>query len=281
MKILVTTDFSANSKKAIFFAIQLATQTKCELIFYNVVQIYLPSIWDNAYYYQFEKDELTNKQHDLEQFIADIYTQLKISNQNYQCLCKIGVSSSNETINYAKEINADYICVSTIGSGNFMQLFGTTASELISFSPIPVLIVPKNYEIEPIKTLFFASDFKNPEEELKKIETFSQTVQAKLEVYHYDYKWFMDENRIKYDQICDKYQTDNITFNLRKLDSGTPLLTHLENDIDNTNPSLVVVFTKSNHNWFSQLFLSSLSSELAFDTKTPMLIFKKIEALNT
>lgn len=35
-RILVTTDFSANSKAGVRFAIQLALQTKCELVFYNV-----------------------------------------------------------------------------------------------------------------------------------------------------------------------------------------------------------------------------------------------------
>jgi nucleotide-binding universal stress UspA family protein len=279
MKIVVTTDFSDNSKKAIHFAIQLATQTKCELYFYHVVEIYMPTIWDNTYYYQFEKDELKNSQHSLEQFIADIYTHLKIQNQKYQCLCKVGISGSNEIINYAQEIKADYICVSTLGAGKFIQLFGTTASELISFSSIPVIIVPKNYHIGAIETLFFASDFKNAEEELKKIETFSQTVEAKLEVYHYDYNWFLEANKTKYNEICQKHQSENISFKLRKLDSGASLIKHLENDIDKTKPSLVVIFTKQNHNWFSQLFLSNLSSELAFDTKTPMLVLKKSEAM--
>ena len=49
-KIVVTTDFSNNSKKGILFAMQLAKQHHYELVFYNVVQIYMPTIWDNVYY---------------------------------------------------------------------------------------------------------------------------------------------------------------------------------------------------------------------------------------
>jgi nucleotide-binding universal stress UspA family protein len=97
-KIVVTTDFSANSKKGILFAIQLATQTKCELIFFNVVQIFMPAIWDNTYYFQFENDELKRSQDYLKEFIAAIYAKANITNQNYKYVCKVGISASNEAI---------------------------------------------------------------------------------------------------------------------------------------------------------------------------------------
>jgi hypothetical protein len=154
-------------------------------------------------------------------------------------------------------------------------LFGTTASELIAFSPTPVIIVPKNYRIKPIERLFFASDFKNVEEEFKVIQEFSKSIKVKLDVYHYDYKWFLNANKNKFDKIRTAHQSENVVFHSRKLDSGTSLLEHLEKDILKAKPSIVVLFTKQNRNWFSRLFLSSLSAELAIDTKTPMLVFRK------
>lgn len=275
MKIVVTTDFSVNSKKGILFAMQLATQTNCELIFYNVVTIFRPTIWDNVYYEQFEIDELERSKKFIEKFITDIHHKSKIPNIKYKCVCEVGMVASNQIIEYAKTINAQYICVSTIGAGKLGQLFGTTASELISFSPTPVIIVPKNYRIKPIDSLFFASDFKNFNEEFKKIEKFTNPLQAILNVYHYDYKSFLDINKNKFNKLVKNHEAKNIKFNLRPLDSGTPLLDHLEKDISRSKPSIVVLFTKQNRNWFSQLFLSSLSIELAFDAKTPMLVFKK------
>jgi nucleotide-binding universal stress UspA family protein len=275
MKIVVATDFSANSKKGILFAMQLASQTNCELIFYNVVTIFRPSIWDNVYYGQFETDEIDRSYKILENFISDVYHQNKIAKTNYTCVCEVGMVASNQIIEYAKTSHANYICVSTIGAGKLSQLFGTTASELIAFSPTPLLIVPKNYRLKLIEKLFFASDFKNVEEEFKKIEKFSNPIQAKLDVYHYDYKWFLNSNKNKFEKILNKHLSERVQFHSRKLDSGTPLLEHLEKDISKAKPSLVVLFTRQNRNWFSRLFLSSLSSELAFDTKTPMLVFKK------
>ncbi|CAM3572834.1 universal stress protein [Flavobacterium psychrophilum] len=275
MKIVVTTDFSSNSKKGILFAMQLATQTNCELIFYNVVTVFRPSIWDDVYYGQFETNELNRNQNYLENFISNLYLESKIAKTKYNCVCEVGMFAGNQIIEYAKTINARYICVSTVGEGKLSQLFGTTASQLITFSPTPVIIVPKNYRIKPIATLFFASDFKNVAEEFQKIEEFSKSINAKLDVYHYDYKWFLDANKNKFARISNIHQSENITFHSRKLDSGEPLLDHLEKDINKAKPSIVVLFTKQNRNWFSRLFLSSLSAELAFDTKTPMLVFRK------
>lgn len=275
MKIVVTTDFSVNSKKGILFAMQLATQTNCELIFYNVVTIFRPTIWDNVYYEQFEIDELERSQKFIEKFITDIHHKSKIPNIKYKCVCEVGMVASNQIIEYAKTINAQYICVSTIGAGKLGQLFGTTASELISFSPTPVIIVPNNYRVKPINSLFFASDFKNFNEEFRKIEKFANPIGVKLNVYHYDYKSFLDIKKNEFSKLVKNHESKNIKFNLRPLDSGTPLLDHLEKDISRSKPSIVVLFTKQNRNWFGRLFLSSLSAELAFDTKTPMLVFKK------
>jgi hypothetical protein len=79
--------------------------------------------------------------------------------------------------------------------------------------------------------LFFASDFKNTDEEFQKITVFTKPINAKLEVYHYDYKSFLNANKNKFDKISKKHQSESVTFYSRKLDSGTPLLDHLEKDI--------------------------------------------------
>lgn len=274
-KIVVAIDFSVNSKKGILFALQLASQTNCELIFYNVVTIFRPTIWDNVYYEQFEYDELEISQQFIEKFVATTLHKANFSKINYKCVCEVGMIAGNQIIAYAKTINAKYICVSTVGAGKLDQLFGTTASEMITFSSIPVIIVPKNYRIKTIKSMFFASDFKYFEEELKKIESFLSPIKIKLNIYHYDYKSILAVYKNKFDKIREKHQSKNITFNYKKLDSGTSLLDHIEKDISRAKPSIVVLFTKQNRNWFNRLFLSSLSTELAFDTKTPMLVFKK------
>ena len=275
MKIVVATDFSANSKKGILFAIQLAKQTNCELIFYNVVQIFQPTIWETNYYNVYEVDELKRSQDFLDRYIAGIFLDNNVANYNYVCVSEIGVSAGNEIIEFANKNKVDFICVSTVGAGKWTQIFGTTASELIAFSTIPTFVIPENYEVKPISELFFASDFVNFEEEFYNVHAFSILIQSKLNIYHFDYQKVLESNENKFDKISSRHKSDKVIFHLRNLDSGKPLLKQLETEIADNNPSLVVVFTNQNRNWFDRLFLSSLSDELAFDTKTPMLVFKK------
>jgi nucleotide-binding universal stress UspA family protein len=278
MKIVVTTDFSSNSKNGILFALQLASQTNCELIFYNVVQIFQPTIWDNTYYTVFEADELQRNQEFLERFISGIFLDENIKKQDYSCVCEIGISASSKIIEFANTNSADFICVSTVGGGSLMQLFGTTASELIAFSTRPVIIVPLNYSATPLANLFFASDFVNFEEEFYKIQAFSKLINATINIYHFDYQKVLDSDENQFELFNAHHKSEKVHFHLRKLDSGQPLLKQLENEIEDNNPSLVAVFTNQNRNWFDRLFLSSLSEELVFDAKTPMLVFKKHNA---
>ncbi|KAB1157580.1 universal stress protein [Flavobacterium luteum] len=275
MKILITTDFSPNSRKAIHFAMQLATQTSCELIFYNVVEIFRPTIWDHVYYGQYEVNELQRSQKALEQFIHAIYQKSTIQKTAYKCICKVGISASNQIIDYAKEIKADYICISTIGSGKLIQLFGTTASQLVSFCPIPVFIIPKNYKSSIITNICFASDLINLEEELSRVLQFTEQVKAKLSIIHFDYSVRLGANKNKFNKLITKYESDNIKFDFKELNALYPLNKYIQKYILKTKPSLLISFTKQNRNWFDKLFLSSKTADMVFDTKTPILVFRK------
>ena len=56
-KILVTTDFSSNSKAGLRFAIQLASQHKYELTFFHSYYIMKPTSWNDETSAAYEKSE--------------------------------------------------------------------------------------------------------------------------------------------------------------------------------------------------------------------------------
>ena len=64
---------------------QLASQTQCDLIFYNVVEIFRPSIWDTLYYGQYEASEIERSQKLLEKFISSIHQKMGSTKLNYKC----------------------------------------------------------------------------------------------------------------------------------------------------------------------------------------------------
>ena len=75
-KILVTTDFSPNSKAGLRFAIQLATQHKYELTFFHSYYILKPTSWNDATSAAYEKAEADGIQLKLNQFVESVYKDM-------------------------------------------------------------------------------------------------------------------------------------------------------------------------------------------------------------
>ena len=165
--------------------------------------------------------------------------------------------------------------MSTRGGGIVNKFMGTNASSLITTSPVPLIVVPHTYRMKPLKSILFASDMEKIGTELKSVEEFANTFAANIAVYHYDYFIEQAEIKSKFKKVADKYSSAKISFHFKKNDADLTLLSYLQADIRKSKPSLIAMFTKQDRSWFERLFLSSKSAELGFDTKTPMLVFRK------
>jgi len=274
-KILVTTDFSRNSKAGIRFAIQLASQAPCELIFYYVNTIAAMDAWSPI---NFKNPNASNDlllKDKLNTFIRKIYRDTGKEAGKIDCIIDDSHDVDTAIISYAQKRNADYVCMSTRGGGIINKFMGTNASSLITSSPVPLIVVPHTYRMKPLKSVLYASDIDQVAAELKTVEKFAKLVDAEIGVYHYDYFIEQEEVKSKLNKIADKYRLDNVSFHFRKFNAELSLLLHLKDDIRKSKPSIVAMFTKQNRSWFDRLFLSSKTAELGFDTKTPMLVFRK------
>lgn len=278
-KILVTTDFSNNSKAGIRFAIQMANQALCELIFYTVIELSDRSVPTDQNYIDLSVLDIETHQDQLRKFVLAIYKQAgkKVGKVDWIIDNQSDIDSS--IIAYAQKCNADYICMSTRGGGIADKFMGTNASSLITTSPVPLIVVPHTYRMKSLKTILYASDIEKIGTELKSVEKFASPFDATIAVYNYDYFLEEDEVQSKLKMIANKYTSDKISFHFKKLYAEVPLLNQLQDDISKSKPSIIVMFTKQNRNWYERLFLSSKTAALGFDTKTPMLVFRKHKAV--
>ena len=274
-KILVCTDFSSNSKAGIRFAIQIASQATCELIFYNVNTPLAMDAWTQLDYNDPKDSKNFFSKDQLKEFIMKIYrnTEKKAGKTEYIVEDRPDVDAS--IISCAQKCNADYICMSTRGGGVIDKFMGTNASSLIISSPIPLIVVPHAYRTKSLKSILYASDIENIGAELKSVEKFAAEFGASIDAYHYDYFIEKEEMKARLNKIADKYSSNKVAFHFKKLYAEATLLSHLQDDIQKSRPSIIVMFTKQNRNWFERFFLSSKTAELGFDTKTPMLVFRK------
>ncbi|WP_026899158.1 universal stress protein [Daejeonella oryzae] len=274
-KILVTTDFSSNSKAGIRFAIQLASQAGHELVFYYAAEILKPTSWSPERYKNYAASEIARHQKKLEQFIAVICKKSNLSPVKYTCVVQIAVEFGSYVVSYAEKIKADFICISTRGAGKIEKLFGTNASTLIATSSVPVIVVPYTYRVKSINNIWYASDLQNFELEIKSVGKFASALKAKIKVLHYEILLHLKENKDKFAELESKYSSEVIHFQFKKLDIEYPLTYHIQRDIKKAKPSLLILFTKQDRSWFDRFFLSSDAAEIAFDSKTPMLVYRK------
>lgn len=274
-KILVTTDLSNNSKSAVKFAFQLASQMPLEIIFFNV-EVGVP---DNEWYPKKGKNKTKSsyaiRLEKLKQFILQIILDHNLPYTKFSCEVEIGIDTKNIILDFAKKRKVDYICSSTRGAGVAKKLLGTNTSALIQHSTIPVFVIPKAYRVKPIGDIWYSSDLSNLVTELSIVKKFADIIKSKIHVYNYDVLADLEEVQSKQNKIAVKHTDEKVKFHFRKQHIENTISQDLQEDMKKRKPSIVVLFTKIKKSWFERLFYRNNSAEVTFDTRVPLLIYRK------
>jgi nucleotide-binding universal stress UspA family protein len=273
--LLVTTDFSSNSKAGIRFAIQLAVQTGCHLVFYHVIDRLTPTMWTKDAADAYAEKEIEKTTLELGRFLKRLYAQAKIAMPDYKYVVEMGLNIDSFIIHYAQHIKADYICMSTHGAGVLKKIVGTNASTLVSESPIPVIVVPHKYRVKPLNKVGYASDFEHIDKELAIVKNFAAPLQADISVYHYHYYFHEKDSKALFKKIIEKYQSPNVSFHIPKLYIDYSLIENLKQTVEKERLSILIMFTKQKENWFQRFFLESKTVDMTYDIKVPLLAIKK------
>ena len=138
-KILVPTDFSETSKKAVQYALRFAEQFGCEIALLYVVEPATPMIGAPLGVEPFtEKDEFSIAEKDLAVFAAESRTA---GAHSVSSLVRIG-HAPNEITKAAKDLDVDLIIIATHGYTSWQHLcMGSTAERVVRTAPCPVLVV--------------------------------------------------------------------------------------------------------------------------------------------
>lgn len=273
--LLVTTDFSAKSKGAIRFAIQLSQQTKQSLVFFHCAPYLRPSRWTDAQYNTYAKAEAAKITRALERLVLDIFRKSGVKKPKFECVVRQSPDVRKAIVRQARQSGADAICISTRGAGKLKKWLGTHTSAIINASPVPVFVIPANYRRNPIKHIVYASDLNHIGAELKVVRKIARPLKAKITVLHYDYLADVGDVRKKLDKVAKKHKSANVKFRFRKQNIDKSLAHHLVRDIKSSKTSLAVLFTNQKRGWFDKMFLSSRSVDVAHHAKVPLLILAK------
>lgn len=276
MKLLVTTDFSTNSKGAIRFAHILAKQSKnIEIVFYHAIHIVKPSLWNDVFFSIHRDEEIKRVSTNLKKFIHSVIGKDDAEFADVKFVVDNCISTENGIMKYAEKNKIDFICIATQGAGMLRKVMGTHTSNIVNNSKVPVLVIPSHYRAKPIKKATYLSDFENLKSELSEISQLSTEISLHLEVLHYTSividKITFEKNK----ELFNTKEFENIQLNIQKSNLELSLIERVAKYVQNSKPELLIMFTKREKGFFESIFLPSKSAELTYSTKVPVLIFSK------
>ncbi|MBS4072362.1 MULTISPECIES: universal stress protein [Bacteroidota] len=276
MKLLVTTDFSVNSKGAIRFAQMLAKQSnEIEATFYHTVHFLKPTKWSDIFYKTFKQEEIERLTAELKKFVYSTIGEDKNKFANIKFVIDSAISTEKDIIRYAEKNKMDFICIATQGAGVLRKIMGTHTSYIVNNSKTPVLVIPSHYRAKVLKKVTYLSDFENLKKEIDKVSKFSGTVKCGLDVLHYSSIIF-DKNKFERNKsLFSTEEYKNIKLNIVKNNLELSLVDRISQFISKSKPELLIMFTKREKSFFETIFLPSKSAELTYTTKIPVLIYSK------
>jgi nucleotide-binding universal stress UspA family protein len=276
MKLLVTTDFSANSKGAIRFAQTLSKQSsEIEVVFYHAVHFLKPTRWSDQFFNNYKTEEMERLSSELKKFVNTTLGKHKKRFTDIKFVIDTSISTEKDIISYAEKNKIDCICIATQGAGILRKIMGTHTSYIVNNSKIPVMVIPSHYRVKPLKRAIYLSDFENLKKEINKIATISTPLKLNLEVLHY--KSMIAEQK-KFESnlaLFEKPEFKKIKLDISKKNLDLSLVERVSKYVSKSKPELLIMLTNREKGFFESIFLPSKTAELTYTTKVPVLVFSK------
>ena len=266
-KILVTTDFSRNSRSAIRFAIQWQSKTESQLLFMHNMALLQPTQWSQIQYDAWVDGNHSKSEEQMEKTISGIYKELGITMKNFKFVITNFSNTKEAIIETSKKMRVNQICLSTCGAGGIMKIFGTNTSYVIKNSAIPVLAVPSRWKSRALDSALYLTDLKEFEYEIKQINSLTFFNNENLNVLHVAYSDISKQ--------VERIKKRNIKIDSVKADLSLTLIENINRYLKRRKHSIMLMFTNTKRNFFEELLFPSNAISFSFQTKLPMMIVNK------
>lgn len=267
--ILFPTDFSQNAERALPFAAEIASRSGAKLTLFHASQ----DTMDIAPgFHSAREQDIEDTSESFDELAARLQENDKYKNLEISTILQSGEPTSS-LISEISESNPDLIVMGTKGStGDRNIVFGSVTTNIISKSDIPVLAVPNGSSLDEFKEIVFTTDYKEGDwGALQQTIEFAKIFNSSIDVLHIAEQRNL-ESEIKFRGFRNlvKTQSDysNIDFHLiREDDFFTGASDYL---ID--HPASLLVMVRYERTFWEKLSERNHNKEMAFYTKTPLLI---------
>jgi nucleotide-binding universal stress UspA family protein len=273
INILVPTDFSDLSKIAINYAVKMATHVDGSVTLLHVMEnVVVPSRSELSNRIKSVVREVEMKA--LADMEAIVKNATKINKPKNPIVYKIikGDSFSDTVKSFAKKNKADLIVMGTRGASGVTKIvLGSNTVSVLEGSPVPVLVVPGDAEFKSFKNVAYASDLKHFEREVKGMMSYLKMFDSTLHVFHVAERGKDIENlKEVIKKVLKKVDYRKSTISIEK---GKKVDDAIEAFVDSFKADLVIMFTHK-QNFYEKLFKRSMTKEMAFQSKVPLLAFR-------
>jgi len=196
-KIVVGIDYTPSSDNAARYAAKMALATGSTLTFHHVYgkgRLGFPKEFAALEKVDESQDEFEESK--LQQYIEHLLRDAEIDPGSIEAKYTGAEGDiTNELINEAKEVRADFIILGTHGGNGLKEnFFGGHAWEAIKKEFVPVLAIPPGAEYSKIKSIVFATEYRQSEIPLiKQLVSYAEGFKAQLIVLHVTNNIFSSE----------------------------------------------------------------------------------------
>lgn len=274
-KILLPTDFSENAYNALCYGLKIAQKTGADVLFFhaNHVPIIIPDTPTTMY----ESVIANEDKRQLEALVKlkdKLFKQLNITPEQVKADCMVKPGFAVDAIvEVVKDENIGLIVMGTKGASGIKKLLlGSNTASIIKKVDCPVLAVPDTAQFKGIDKIVFATDYHeiNDKNVLTPLVEMALLFDSELLIFNVKEE---EEQVPSVSQAAEGLKIEtafkpvNHSYHFSE-DGDIPEA--IEEFVEKTNADLLVLMPHR-PNLFEQLFTTSVTKEIAFQTKIPLL----------
>ncbi|HXD78564.1 MAG TPA: universal stress protein [Puia sp.] len=280
MIILVPTDFSAASRAGMRFALQWARQQRSKLLVTHVLDMIKYADWGDKSYEFFAEAQRASVNRRLAKVIHQVCGRANSPEKTCDSQVVEGTGVDRVLADMSRRRHIDLISMGTGGAGTLQKILGTVAGKLLLRSQAPVVVVPAGYRTKPIKRILYATDLVDCTPELVRIVRLTRPLRAEIMAVHIREKGDAKPDPSMVSKVWSRQCGCRVDLLYENADPDLPMADNLRAAIRRLKPSMVVMFTDRNKDFFQRLFYPSQAERMALAPGVPLMIMAKSESAN-
>ena len=274
-KILLPTDFSDNAYNAICYGLKIAQKTGTEVLFFHANHV--PIITPDTPVGMYESIIVNEDKRQLELLVQlkdKLFNQLNITpgQVKAKCIVKPGFSV-DEIIDLVENENISLIVMGTKGASGIQKLLmGSNTASVIKKASCPVLAVPDNVRFKGISKIVLATDYHeiNDKKTLTPLLEIALLFNSELLIFNVKEE---EEQIPSFSKAAQGLKLETafmpVNHSYHFSEDGN-VIGAIKEFVEKTNADMLVLIPHK-RTLFEQIFSTSVSKEIAFQTKIPLL----------